>query len=222
MAMAVAAGASAGISLVLADPYPIVLLGLMQAFAAEVGFNVLACVQDGTEAIRVVKESRPDVIVLDLDLPVSGGVELIRDLRREGLSTRPVVYTAPPSKKMALEVVRLGVHGIVTKDMDVRWLVHCIREVDAGRQWLEKEVALHAVGKMLESEDAGRRIDAILTSREIEIARMVSQGLPNKTVAGRFDITEGTVKLHLHHIYQKLQVKGRIGLMRYMQKAELF
>lgn len=217
-----ATGAPACVTVVLADPYPVVCLGLMEALAVEKDLEVLACVQDAAEAIRAVREFQPRVIVLDLDLPSGGGIELIRELRLEGLATRPVVFTAPSSKKMALEVVRLGVHGVVTKDMDVRWLVHCIREVDAGRQWLEKEVAVHAVGQLLESEDANRNINAVLTSREMEIARMVSQGLPNKTVAGQFEITEGTVKLHLHHIYQKLQCKGRVGLMRYMQKAEPF
>lgn len=210
-----------GISLVLADPSPVVLLGLVHAFGTEADFTIRACAQDGGNALQAVRQFSPDIVVLDLMLPDKSGIELIRTLNLERLPSRPVVFAMRPSAKDALEIVRLGVRGVVTKDMALHWLVRCIREVHAGRQWLEKEVAVHAVGNLLEMEEANREITAVLTPREIEVARMVSQGLPNKTVAGRLDISEGTAKLHLHHIYRKLQVNGRIALVRYMQKTGL-
>jgi len=210
-----------GISLVLADPSPVVLLGLAHAFEAEPDFTILACVQGGDKALQAVRQFAPDIVVLDLMLPEKDGIELIRALKRERLPSRPVVFATRPSAKDALEVVRLGVRGVVTKDMALHWLVHCIREVHAGGQWLEKELAVHAVGNLVEMEEASREITSVLTAREIEVARLVIQGLPNKTVAGRLEITEGTAKLHLHHIYRKLQLNGRIALMRYMQKQGL-
>ncbi|BAL23870.1 response regulator transcription factor [Azoarcus sp. KH32C] len=210
-----------GINLVLVDPSPVVLLGLVHAFGAEADFTIQACVQDCDNALQAVRQFAPDIVVLDLMLPEKNGIELIRALKRERSPSRPVVFAMRPSAKDALEVVRLGVRGVVTKDMALHWLVRCIREVHAGRQWLEKEIAVHAIGNLLETEEANREIASVLTPREIQVARMVSQGLPNKTVAGRLDISEGTAKLHLHHIYRKLQLNGRIALVRYMQKAGL-
>jgi DNA-binding NarL/FixJ family response regulator len=210
------------IELVLADPCPVVLEGLMHSFTAEEDFRIVACAQDGEEALQAVRQFGPDIVVLDLDLPRKDGLTLIREIKRDGLPARPVVFTAPQREgrlEAALEVVRLGVQGVVMKDMDLRWLVHCIREVHAGRKWLEKGVAAHAVENLLKREEVAREMSSVLTRREIEVARMVSKGFPNKTVAGRLQITEGTAKLHLHHVYQKLQLNGRMALMQYMQQA---
>lgn len=212
------------IRLVLADPYPVVLEGLKHSFIAQEDFKVVACVHNGEEALQAVQQFEPDIVVLELQLPGMNGFALIREMKRQRLTTQPVVFAAPQSEgrlEAILEVVRFGVRGVVTKDMDLQWLIRCIREVHAGGKWLEKEVAVEAVKNLLKREEAHREVNLTLTPREIEIARMVSNGLPNKTIAGRLEIAEGTAKLHLHHVYQKLQLRGRVALTHYMQKAGL-
>jgi DNA-binding NarL/FixJ family response regulator len=106
----------------------------------------------------------------------------------------------------------------VLKDMAVRLLVECVRMVHSGGTWIEKSVAARALNRMVQHESGAGEMARNLTRREIEVARMIADGLPNKRVADRLAITEGTAKLHLHNIYSKLNLSGRVGLVRYMQR----
>jgi DNA-binding NarL/FixJ family response regulator len=207
------------IDLVLADPQPVVLEGLVHAFAAEPDFQVRACVQDGESALRAVREFKPDILVFDVLLMGRDGLNLLVKLNEEGLATHPVVFTGDHLNEV-VEAMRLGVKGVVTKDMPLNLLVRCIREVQAGGKWLEKRVAAHAVDQFLKNEGNRHDLNAALTPREIAVARMVSEGLPNKKVASKLAITEGTVKLHLHRVYGKLNLTGRVALMQYMQRSD--
>jgi two-component system, NarL family, nitrate/nitrite response regulator NarL len=119
------------------------------------------------------------------------------------------------------EAIRLGARGVVLKDMAPRLLMQCVRTVHAGGKWLEKGVATSAVDKLLEREAGTRAVAETLTPRELQVARMIAKGVPSKTVASRLAITEGTAKLHLHHVYEKLKVEGRVGLMRFMHSRGL-
>ena len=203
------------IRLVVADDHPIILGGLVQIFASEPDFAIVASAQTGDETLKAVREFRPDVLVLDLRMPGKDGLDVLREIKRDALGIRVVVLTAENNED-AVEAVRLGARGIVLKDMAPRLLVHCIREVHAGRKWLEKSIAARTVDRLLE-QGARHPRSAGLTRRQLEVARMVVEGLPSKTIAKRLTITEGTTKLHLHHIYEKLKVDGRMALVRYMR-----
>ena len=111
-----------------------------------------------------------------------------------------------------VEAVRLGVQGIVLKENALQVLVQAVREVHAGGQWLEQRAAGRALAKMLQRQAGERDLAAVLTQREIEIVRMVATGLRNKEIARRLSITEGTVKIHLHNIFEKLKVESRLEL----------
>ena len=204
------------IRLVLADDHPIVLDGLVQLFSKLADFEVLACARNGTEALTATRQFRPDILVLDLRMPEMDGVTVIREMNREGLSTPVVVLTALDNGEV-FQAVRLGVRGVVLKDTASSFLVQCVREVHAGRTWLDKTVARRAVGNFLKREAGANMIAATLTPREMEVARLIANGLPSKAIASALSICEGTAKLHLHHVYEKLHLDGRMALMRYMQ-----
>lgn len=204
------------IAVVLADAHPVVLEGLMCEFAAHGDLTVRGCVQHGDALVHTIHEFQPDVVVLDFFLPQEDDFRRLRQLQHECPATRAVLFTAH-GYDMALEAMRLGVQGVVTKQMTPGMLVRCIRTVHSGSQWLEKGIAVRAVGQLL--GDEGRDLFSVLTPREIAVARMVSEGLPNKTVATRLAISEGTVKLHLHHVYQKLHLHGRMSLMQFLQQC---
>lgn len=208
------------IELVIADPYPAMLDGMAHAFAKEPDLLIKACVNDGDAALQAVLDLSPDVIVLDLELPQKDGLTLLGEMQALNLKTRSVLFSSSPSSEV-VAAIRLGVQGVVTKDMSLQLLVHCIREVHAGKKWIEKSVAAGAVNYLLKRESGQLFIKDLLTPREIAVARMVSEGLPNKRIASRLSISEGTAKLHLHRVYQKLQLRGRMELMNYMQKVEL-
>jgi len=208
------------VRLALADDHPVVLDGLKQILSLEPDFEICAIAKDGDEAIEAVRAHRPDILVLDLRMPGKNGLAVIREMQRQALATQPVILTAAEQDEV-FEAIRLGVRGVVLKDMAPKLLVHCIREVHAGRRWLEKSYATHAVEKLLQREAGARDVARALTPRELQIAQMTAQGMHNKAIAAKLSITEGTAKLHLHHIYHKLNVEGRVALMQYLQSRGL-
>ena len=208
------------IRLVLADDHPIVLAGLTRLLSLEPDFDLRGTAANGAEALRLVRELRPDVLVLDLRMPVKDGLAVLREMAGEKLATRVVVLTATDEGEVA-EAIELGARGVVLKDMAPQLLVRCIREVAAGRRWVDRTSATQTVNRLLQREASVNALARTLTSRELEVARMVGKGMHNKLVAAKLSITEGTAKLHLHHVYEKLQVDGRLGLIRYLQNHGL-
>ena len=208
------------IRLVIADDHPIVLDGLEQLLSLEKDCEVVARARNGDEALRAVRQFQPDVLVLDLRMPGTDGLAVLGEMRREALPTRVVILSAMNDDDL-FEGIRLGARGIVLKDMAPRLLIQCVRTVHAGGKWLEKGVAASAVDKLLEREAGIKAVAETLTPRELQVARMIAKGVPSKTVASRLAISEGTAKLHLHHVYEKLKVEGRVGLMRFMQSRGL-
>ena len=208
------------VRLVLADDHPIVLDGLKQILSLERDFEIVAIAKNGDEALQAVRKHNPDILVLDVRMPGKDGLAVLREMIREALPAKPVILTAADQDEV-FEAIRLGVPGVVLKDMAPKLLVHCIREVHAGRRWLEKSYATHAVEKLLQREAGAKDVARALTPRELQVAQMTAQGMHNKAIAAKLSITEGTAKLHLHHIYHKLNVDGRVALMQYLQSRGL-
>lgn len=207
------------IRLILADDHPIVLEGLEQLFRVEPEFQVVARCRDGEEALREVRAHRPDVLVLDIRMPRRDGLDVLRTIRLEGLQTRVVLLTAALEEEQLVEALRMGVGGVVLKEMAPHLLVEAVKEVHSGGSWLDKGSVSRVVSKLLEQE--GGREDHPLTQRELEVVRMVARGLRNRAIAEQLFISEGTVKIHLHNIYQKLGIDGRLELAVYAQAKGL-
>jgi two-component system, NarL family, nitrate/nitrite response regulator NarL len=209
------------IRLILADDHPIVLDGLVQLFRVEPDFEVVARCRDGEEALREVRAQRPDVLVLDVRMPRLDGLEVLRTVRREELDTRVVLLTAAVEEEQLVEALRLGVGGVVLKEMAPHLLLEAVREVHAGGSWLDKGSVSRIVTKLLHQDEERKEAAQLLTPRELEIVRMVARGLRNRAIAEQLLISEGTVKIHLHNIYQKLAVDGRLELAVYAQAKGL-
>jgi DNA-binding NarL/FixJ family response regulator len=199
------------ISIVIADGHPIILAGLDALFAREPDFVVLARCADGHEAVRAVSAYRPDILVLDQEMPVMNGVAIVKHLRREGRATR-VVLLATTDNHQLQEAVHLGVQGVLYKNVDPRLLVRCVREVHAGRK-----VHPPLANPASEKQGRVRALDG-LTRRQIEVACAAVSGLSNKELAQRLGVSEGTIKNHLHSIYERLQLEGRLALLLYLNE----
>ena len=203
------------ITLVLADEHPLILIGLEQVFAREQDLRVLARCTNGQETLQATRRHRPDVLVLDLHLPGKDGLTVLHELRMAGFPTRVVVLTATRNGEEVIDAMRLGARGVVLKEMPPQRLIQCIRKVHAGGDWLETRT----VGRILErirGRETGTELGAgPLSRRELEVARLAARGLSNVAIAEMLSITEGTIKVHLHHIYAKLGLDGRLALLIY-------
>jgi len=209
------------ISLVLADDHPIVLDGLEALFALEPDIRVAARCLSGDAAVRAVREHRPDILLLDIRMPGLDGIGVLRELRRDAPPTRVILLAAHFDEEQILDALRLGVRGLVLKELAPPLLVQCVRRVHAGGQWLEEATSGRALDALLRREAGARETAGVLTPREVELVRLAASGLRNKEIAHRLGISQGTVKMHLHNVYKKLAIDSRVALAGYARSKGL-
>ena len=209
------------IRLALADDHVIVLHGLKRLFESHDNFTVVACCRNGDEAIAAARERSCDVLVLDLRMPGVTGLDVLRTLADEDQRCPIVLLTATISDDDVVEAVRLGAQGVVLKEASPETLIECVRRVHGGERWIDHETMSRAFGRVMQRETAAREAAKVLTPREIEIVKMIAQGLRNRAIAERLSISEGTVKIHLHNVYEKVGVGGRLALMLHAQRTGL-
>lgn len=203
------------ITLVAADHHPLILIGLEQLCSREPDLRVLARCADGHETLEAVRTHQPDILVLDFRLPHKDGLDVLREMRMEGLLTRVVFLTAALNNEKVLEAIRLGARGVVLKEMAPQFLVRCIRKVHAGGEWLETHAMGHILERIRRQQEATQSGTVALTRRETEIARLVAQGHSNQAISNALSIGVGTIKAHLHSVYDKLNLDGRLSLLIY-------
>lgn len=202
------------IRLVLADDHRIILEGLEQLFTRWEDFEVLTTVTNGEDALKAVRQHKPDVLVLDVQMPGRDGLSVLKQIHAEKLPTRVVLLTATIDEDGVLEAMQSGVSGLVLKESAAVGLVQTVKRVARGERALEPSLVSSALERLAQREDS-RQIAEVLSKRETEIVKMVAGGLRNKEIADRLSIGEGTVKSHLHSIYEKLGVHGRVELTMY-------
>ena len=205
------------IKVVLVDDHPLVLGGLEQLLASGTDFQVLAACSSVEEGYDAVMQYAPDVLVLDLMLPPGeGGLSLLGRLD----SSKPpavIVLTAVQDEDLLLDAARLGAKGIVLKAMAPRILEDCIRAVYAGERRLNVE-GVDLSQRVMDRQRVEKELAELLTPRELEILRLVALKLENQEIASRLSITVGTVKIHLHHVFDKLHVNGRHELIQLLRE----
>jgi DNA-binding NarL/FixJ family response regulator len=201
------------IRLVVIDDHPAVLKGLKAFFDAEPDLDLVAACSSGEDGLEALRKYRPDVLVLDLRMRGLDGLAVLRAMKQERSSARVVVLTADIDTNETLEAVRLGVNGVVLKEMAPQLLMQCIRKVHAGEQWLERDTVGRALATMVRRQAGLNDVRGLLTARELEIVGMAVRGLRNTEIAAQLSLSESTVKTHLHRIYAKLAVQGRVGLI---------
>jgi two-component system, NarL family, nitrate/nitrite response regulator NarL len=181
------------IRVVIAALFPVIRTGLAAMLEAEPDFRIVARCADGASCIEAIRKFLPDIAIVDVSLP-----EILAVIRSEGLPTRIVLFTAFEGRERLFRAV--GVHAVVRKDADPQRLLQTLRQVASGQKVLQQP-----------GGDAEKAITA-LTDRERQILRLVSEGLSNKEIGRRLKITDGTIKVHLHHVFQKLVVGNRTTL----------
>lgn len=205
----------------LADDHPLVLVSLEEFFSSEPDIAVVGSCRTGDEALAALQVHTASVLVLDLRMPGMHGLEVLRAIRNARLPTRVVVFTGALSDNEMVDALRLGARGFVLKEMSPSLLLHCIRTVHAGGQWLERQFSLRAFARLLRCEIGMRQIAEVLGPIEIGIVRAVASGGRNKEIADQLHVSEDRFKIHLHDIYEKLGVGSRSALMRYAQDNAL-
>jgi two-component system, NarL family, nitrate/nitrite response regulator NarL len=199
---------SRSISVVVADDHPIVLEGVVGVLRMHRDLNIVAVCSEGFGAARAIREFRPDVAVLDVSMPGMSGIDILSTIAEHRYETKVIFLTAGVSDKQLLTAIAQRACGFILKDVAADKIVQCVRDVAAGQKWIPTNI----VEAALQREEGRRDIIEKLTVRERQIILLISEGFSNKAIGRQLNLTEGTVKIHLHNIYGKLEVPNRTAL----------
>ena len=195
------------IRVVLADDHPIVRGGVKNMLIENEDIEVVGEASDGAEAVEMVRDLAPDVLLLDMEMPVKPGIEVARDLAAEGSSTRILALSAYDDDEYIFGLLDAGASGYLTKDEAPFIIVEAVRGVAHGEDgWISRRVADKMVRRRRTNLE---RSSADLSGREWEVLKLVGKGLTNPEIGELIFISEGTVKNHVSHIYEKLGFRTR-------------
>lgn len=193
--------------ILLADDHPMIR-NAIEVLLRDTGYQVVGMAGTGESALSEVRQLRPDILLLDLQMPGGSGLEVLRQLRAEKSPVRIILLTAAIDDTALLEAKALKVRGIVLKNSDPAFLPECLDSVSAGRMWIDPDLAKRS-RKLTSSASHG---SLQLAPRERQLIAFVRKGLRNREIGEQLGVTEGTVKAYLHAIYEKLGVGNRTEL----------
>ncbi len=204
--------ANRSFTILVVDDHPVVREGLVALINRRSDMRVIAEASNGQEAVEKFLAQRPDVVLLDLRMPVMGGVETVMAICHEDPTARISMFTVCHCEEDIYRALRAGAQGYVLKEAPADELVACIRAIGEGRTWIPPDVG---------AKLAKRVADPELTNREREVLHAVATGKSNKEIGSAFNISEATVKVHVTHILEKLKVAGRTEAINVAAKRGL-
>lgn len=194
--------------ILLADDHPMISTAI-EALLRGTSFELVGIAATGDETLQKLEQLAPDILLLDLQMPGGTGMDVLRRIRSNGRKTRVVLLTATIDDASLIEAGMLKVQGMVLKNSDPAFLMECLERVSRGGRWHDPELVERA--RHL-SETLGDRDSPSLSPRERELIVLVRKGMRNREIAEQLGVTEGTIKVYLHTIFEKLGVSSRTEL----------
>ncbi|HEX6262569.1 MAG TPA: response regulator transcription factor [Actinomycetota bacterium] len=208
------------VTVVIADDHQLVRQGLRRYLETAEDITVVGEASGGVEAVEVVGELQPDVVVLDVRMDDLDGIEATKRIRESSPDTGVVILTGHEEERVVLEAVKAGARGYVLKARDAEHLVNTVRLVAGGNMVIDPD-AVGAVAERLDGETGRAGGLGDLTKRELEVLRLLAMGHTNRKIAERLFISPDTVKTHLEHIYQKLGAPDRTAAVAEAMRRQL-
>ncbi len=211
------------ISVLIADDHPMLRQGLKQILELERDIVVVAQATDGSEAVRYAEEYKPDVILMDINMPGINGLQAIDEIKQKKLPSKIIVLTIHEDREYLFKTLQMGAEGYVLKDAEPTVLIEAIRNVKAGQSYIQPNMTTELVKEFnrVTLHDKEKREDNNLTSRELEVLELIAEGMINKEIAKKLYISEKTVKNHVSNIFKKLNVSDRTQAAIYAFKHNI-
>jgi DNA-binding NarL/FixJ family response regulator len=211
------------ISVLIADDHSLIRQGLKQILELESDIVVIAQASNGSEAIQLAREYKPDVILMDINMPGINGLQAIEQIKDDKISSRIIVLTIHEDREYLFKTLQMGAEGYVLKDAEPKVLIEAIRNVHSGRSYIQSNMTMELVKEFnrVTLHEKEKHDDNNLTSREVEVLELIAEGMINKEIAKQLYISEKTVKNHVSNIFRKLNVSDRTQAAIYAFKHNI-
>jgi len=208
------------INVMLVDDHSIVRQGIKSIISRESDISVIAEATDGKEAVKLAKENWPDVIIMDISLPVLNGLDASQQIIKANKNVKILILSMHENRGFIEKALSYGIKGYILKDSATNEIIQAIREVCAGRYFLSSKISSFVVRDYVSRRKKHTQLKSvsILTSREREILQLIAEGAHNKDVAKKLNIALKTVLVHRNNIMQKLDIHNQAQLIRFAIK----
>lgn len=197
-------------TILLIDDHQMLRNGVKQLLSLDTTLTVVGEAGDGIQGVKLAEELDPDLILLDLNMPGMNGFETLDQLRLKSLSGRIVVFSVSNYSDDLVTALKRGADGYLLKDMEPEELLAALKQAAAGKMVVSPTLTPILAESLREDRSEGERDIEQLTPRERDILKLIAQGLSNKMIARKLDITESTVKVHVKHLLKKMKLKSRV------------
>lgn len=211
------------ISVLIADDHSLMRQGLRQIIELENDMYVVGQATNGQEAIDLAKQLKPDVILMDINMPVLNGLQAMKEIKDTNLSSKIIVLTIHEDREYLFKTLQMGAEGYVLKDAESSVLLTAIRNVYRGQNYIQPNMTKELVKEFtrLTKHEKLKSSENSLTEREIEVLELIAEGMLNKQIAKKLYISEKTVKNHVSNIFRKLNVSDRTQAAIYALKHNI-
>lgn len=210
------------IKVVIVDDHALIREGIKKLLELEESFDIVALAGDGVEALEVIEKVRPDVVLLDINMPNMNGIDCLKQIKAQYPDTKVVMLTIHEDAEYLIETINIGAEGYVLKDADVSSLVKAIQKVVQGEVYIHPTLSGILVREYKRKDKNNEELNGTaLTKREYEVIRLISKGHNNKEIAVELFISEKTVKNHVSNIFKKIKVTDRTQAALYAIKNNI-
>ncbi len=211
------------IKVLIADDHVMVRQGLAQILELENDITVISQASNGEDAVKLALERKPDVILMDINMPGTNGLQAIKELKQKNSAFKIIVLTIHQDREYLIKTIQMGAEGYVLKDAEPSVLIDAIRNVYNGQTYIQPNMTTELVKEFnrVTLREKNSYVKNKLTSREIEVLDLIAEGMINKEIAKHLYISEKTVKNHVSNIFKKLNVSDRTQAAIYALKHNL-
>jgi two-component system response regulator NreC len=205
------------ISVLLVEDHHVVRKGISYLLSLEEDIDIVGEAEDGNNAIKMVKDLCPDVVIMDITMPNLNGIDAIKQIKKSIPETKVIILTMHTREQYIRQALREGASGYLLKESTQEELVNAIRTVHKGGMALSPSISRFVLNEYVRQADPKKEIDSLelLTDRERQVLRLIAEGKTNKETAKCLSISKSTVNIHRTNIMQKLNIHDTVGLVRY-------
>jgi len=197
-------------TLMIVDDHPLLRKGLRQLIDLEDDLELVAEASNGKDALDLVAVDEPDLIILDLNMQGMDGIETLKAMRANGVASRIVMLTVSDHDEDVVAAITSGADGFLLKDMEPEEIIEKVRQAALGKMVISDRLAEVLATALRRPEKKSANVVDSLTSRELEILKLIAKGMSNKLIARELDISDGTVKVHVKHLLKKMNLRSRV------------